>query len=77
MTRDLVDIIALIQSGVIPILPKKNPFVTNFTEFDPMKFTGNSFLFETIESYHIFEKMVRYLENVRYAGDKSTLMKNL
>ena len=61
-----LDIVALVKAGVTPILPKKNAFGSNFSEFDPMKFTGNAFLFESTESYHILEKLVRYLENVRY-----------
>ena len=72
-----LDMISLVQSGVTPILPKQNAFVSNFTECDPMKFTGNAFLFDTIEPYHIFEKIIRYLENIRYPGDKRTLSKNL
>lgn len=69
--------VGLVQAGVTPILPKKNAFGSNFSEFDPMKFTGNAFLFESTESYHILEKLVRYLENVRYPGDRRTLLKNL
>ncbi|MBP6981302.1 hypothetical protein KBB25_00790 [Candidatus Gracilibacteria bacterium] len=72
-----LDIVALVKAGVTPILPKKNAFGSNFSEFDPMKFTGNAFLFESTESYHILEKLVRYLENVRYPGDRRTLLKNL
>ena len=72
-----LDIVGLVKGGVTPILPKKNAFGSNFSEFDPMKFTGNAFLFETLESYHILEKLVRYLENVRYPWDRRTLLKNL
>jgi hypothetical protein len=69
--------ISLVQATVVPILPIKNNFATNFSEFDPMKFSGNAFLFEQTDIYHIFEKLIRFLENIRYAGDRRTLMENL
>ena len=72
-----LDMVALVQSGVVPILPVESAFSTLFTEFDPMRFVGNAFLFATVDKYLIFEKLVRYLENIRYAGDKRTLMTNL
>ncbi len=72
-----LDILALVHALVVPILPLENAFSPNFLEFDPMKFTGNAFLFEKTDIYHIFEKLIRYLENIRYSGDKRTLMENL
>jgi hypothetical protein len=48
-----------------------------FTEFNPMKFEGNSFLFESADKYQIFASIVRYLENVKYPGDKRTLLQNI
>jgi hypothetical protein len=42
-----------------------------------MKFEGNAFLFATADKYLIFEKLIRYLENIRYAGDKRTLLGNV
>ncbi len=72
-----LDVLSLVHSLVVPILPVENDFSPNFSEFDPMKFTGNAFLYEKTDIYHIFEKLIRYLENIRYAGDKRTLMENL
>jgi len=42
-----------------------------------MKFDGNAFLFEKVDEYQMFAALVRYLENVRYPGDKRTLLKNV
>ncbi len=72
-----IDIVTLVQLGVVPILPIENAFPKIFSEFDPMKFEGNAFLYSSVNKYLIFEKLIRYLENVRYAGDKRTLLNNL
>lgn len=77
LKSNYVDIVALVKSWVVPILPQENLFASNFTEFDPMKFMGNAFLYEKETSYHIFEKLIRYLENVRYSWDKRTLLSNI
>jgi hypothetical protein len=42
-----------------------------------MKFEGNSFLFDHVDKYQVFAALVRYLENVKYPGDKRTLLKNV
>jgi hypothetical protein len=42
-----------------------------------MKFEGNAFLFATADKYLILEKLIRYLENIRYAGDRRTLINNV
>lgn len=72
-----IDIVALIQWGVVPIIPIENAFPKIFSEFDPMRFEGNAFLYSSINKYLIFEKLIRYLENIRYPWDKRTLLDNL
>lgn len=67
----------LFQQGVVPIVPKENPHKKLFSEFNPMKFEGNAFVFEHADEYQMFASLVRYLENVRYPGDKRTLLKNV
>ena len=74
---ETLDVVSLIQSGVVPIISAQNAFSKTFSEFDPMKFEGNAFLFKEVEKYQIFEKLIRYLENIRYAGDKRTLLQNV
>ncbi len=72
-----IDMVALVQAWVVPIIPIENSFPKVFLEFDPMKFEGNAFLYKSVNKYLIFEKLIRYLENIRYTGDKRTLLNNL
>ncbi len=72
-----IDIVPLVQSGVVPIIPLENAFPKIFSEFDPMRFEGNAFLYASVNKFLIFEKLIRYLENIRYAWDKRTLLNNL
>lgn len=67
----------LMKNGVVPIIPAENPFTKSLIEFNPMKFEGNAFLFEKVDQYQIFAALVRYLENIRYPGDKRILLKNI
>ena len=67
----------LLKNQVVPIIPLEEDVKKNFSEFNPMKFEGNAFLFEQKTKYHVFEKLVRYVENIRYAGDKRTLLQNI
>ena len=71
---DSVPVTALIQNAVVPIVPTWDK---RFSDFNPMKFEGNAFLFEKADEYQMFASLIRYLENVRYSGDKRTLLKNV
>ena len=73
----LVPLEELITSVVVPIWPREWAHEKNLSEFNPMKFEGNAFLFEKNDKYQIFAALVRYIENVKYPGDKRTLLKNL
>ena len=42
-----------------------------------MKFLGNAFIFETADQFQMLEKLIRALENMRYAGDKRMLLDNV
>jgi hypothetical protein len=42
-----------------------------------MKFEGNAFIFDSINEFQMFEKLIRALENMRYAGDKRMLLANV
>lgn len=72
-----INLVQLTKLSVVSILPKSHPLIASFSEFDPMKFEGNAFIYESLNPYLIFEKLIRYLENIRYAGDKRTLMTNV
>ena len=72
-----LDLVNLVKHSVVPILPQDHALIQSFREFDPMKFEGNAFIFSSVNSYLIFEKLIRYLENIRYPGDKRTLLNNV
>ncbi len=72
-----IDLVNLMKHYVIPIIVKDHPLSMSLSEFEPMKFQGNAFIYESMNPYLIFEKLVRYLENVRYMGDKRILLNNV
>ena len=65
----------LAQYRVVPVIPISSN--KSFLEFDPMKFEGNAFLFGEVNQFQMFEKLIRALENMRYAGDKRMLLQNV
>lgn len=48
-----------------------------FRDFNPMKFEGNAFIYTSQNSFGVFESIVRALENMKYPGDRHTLLKNV
>ena len=72
---DAIPLAELAQHRVVPVIPVSGSKL--FAEFDPMKFEGNAFLFEKVNQFQIFEKLIRALENMRYAGDKRMLLANV
>lgn len=70
-------ILELSKKRIVPIVPKMDEYADVFSEFDPMKFTGNAFIFQTVNQFQMFEKLIRALENMRYAGDKRMLLENV
>lgn len=64
-----------LEQFVTPIFPQNTDW--DLAEFDPMKFSGNAFLFSKNNKFLIFEKICRMLENMNYAGDRRVLLKNL
>ncbi len=72
---DSVPFIDLAKHRVVPVIPVSDNKI--FSEFDPMKFTGNAFLFESVNQFQMFASLIRALENMRYAGDKRILLANV
>lgn len=72
-----VSIMDMMRAWVVPILPKENHLSVSLHEFDPMHFEGNSFLFVKMNPYAIFEKIISYLENIKFPEDKRILLKNV
>jgi hypothetical protein len=72
-----VELMQWCQKGIVPILPEKNIYTGILTPFNPMKFEGNSFLYQSENPYCIFERFVAYTENIRFPEDKRVLLKNV
>ncbi len=66
----------LLHNWVVPILPSESA-PKKLSEFNPMKFEWNSFLFEEVNEFQMFASLIRFLENIRYPGDKRTLLNNV
>lgn len=71
------DLLDMMHKGVAPIIPSYHAYGPDVSDFNPMKFIGNAFLFKDPHPILMLEQICRYLENIRYPGDRSTLLKNL
>lgn len=69
-------ITACILAGIVPIVPKNTPFKNMFSQFNPMEFTGNSYIYEGGQ-YQIFASTVALLENMKFPADREILLKNV
>lgn len=72
---EMIPMQTLSQQRVVPVIPMSTNRV--FSEFDPMKFEWNAFIFEKVNQFQMLEKLIRALENMRYAGDKRMLLQNV
>lgn len=72
-----VDIVKFMKAGVVPVTSDRNVFAGVFKDFNPMKFEGNGFFFKSNNPYCIFEKVVSYLENVKFPEDRRILLKHV
>ncbi len=72
---EMIPMQKLSKHSVVPVIPMSTNRV--FSEFDPMKFEWNAFMFEKVDQFQMFEKLIRALENMRYAGDKRMLLQNV
>ncbi len=74
---DTIPLEILCKNHVIPVVPWELQYKNVFMEFDPMRFEWNAFIFEKKNQFQMFEKLIRAIENMRYAGDKRTLLQNV
>ncbi|MDD2516000.1 MAG: hypothetical protein PHF46_04235 [Candidatus Gracilibacteria bacterium] len=74
---DEVDIMKYMKNGIVPIMPEQNTFTGIIKPFNPMMFEGNAFLFKKDGCYNIFERIVAYLENIKFPEDRRILIKNV
>lgn len=67
---------ACILAGIVPIVPKNTPFKNMFSQFNPMEFTGNSYIYEGGQ-YQIFASTIALLENMKFPADREILLQNV
>lgn len=72
-----LDLVEAMSCGVTPVVPAKNTFSGMLTQFDPMRFEGNSFHFNDVDPFLMFAASVAYLENAKFPEDKRILLKNV
>lgn len=72
-----IDVGKCMKAGIVPIMPEQNVFSGILKEFNPMKFEGNGFFWKKDNGYCMFEKIVSYLENIKFPEDKRVLLKNV
>ncbi|MDD2892266.1 MAG: hypothetical protein PHQ95_04850 [Candidatus Gracilibacteria bacterium] len=75
--HDGVDVIQYMKAGITPIMPEQNVFSGMLREFNPMKFEGNGFFWNSDNPYCIFQKIVAYTENIKFPEDRRVLLKNI
>jgi hypothetical protein len=74
---DWIDVVKFMGAWIVPIMPSENTYTWLIKDFNPMRFEWNWFLFKSSTKYCIFEKIVSYLENIKFPEDKRTLLKNV
>lgn len=74
---DEINVMEYMKAGVVPVLPQENIFTGIIKPFNPMVFEGNGFLYARQNPYCIFERVIAFLENVRFPEDKRILYKNV
>lgn len=72
-----VDVVKYMQSWIVPIMPDNNTYSWILNWFDPMKFEWNWFFWKKNSQFCIFEKVVSYLENIKFPEDRRILIKNV
>lgn len=72
-----IDVIECMKMGIVPIMPERNVFSGMLREFNPMKFEGNGFFWNSDSPYCMFQKVVAYTENAKFPEDRRVLLKNI
>ncbi len=72
-----VDVVKYMWAWIVPIMPEENTFSWILKDFDLMKFEWNWFFYKKDNKYCIFEKVITYLENIKFPEDKRVLLKNV
>jgi hypothetical protein len=72
-----IDIIQCMKAWIAPIMPEQNVFSWMLHEFNPMKFEGNGFFWNSDNPYCMFQKIIAYTENIKFPEDRRVLLKNI
>jgi len=74
--NDSIPLSLLCKNGVVPVIPDQ---IENslWSEFNPMKFEWNAFIFSELNEFRMFASLIRAIENMRYPGDKRMLLQNV
>lgn len=75
-TSDL-DVMKLLSHGIVPVMPEDNNFASILKQFNPIAFSGNSFLYGKKDKFAIFASVVGLLENMKFPADHKMLLKNV
>lgn len=67
---------SVIGAGLVPIMSLQTA-PKNFTEFDPQLETGNAFLYDENNRWHLFATLIRARENHKFVYDWHQLKKAL
>ncbi len=74
---DGVDVVKYMSAWIVPIMPVENTYSWIIKEFNPMRFEWNWFLWKNSSAFCIFEKIISYIENIKFPEDKRVLLKNV
>ena len=72
-----VDVVKYMWAWIVPIMPEKNTFSWILKDFNPMRFEWNGFFYRKDSAFCMFEKVVSYIENIKFPEDRRVLMKNV
>lgn len=75
-TSDM-DVMKLLSHGIVPVMPADNNYASILKQFNPMAFSGNSFLYGKKDKFSIFASVVGLLENMKFPADHKMLLKNV
>ncbi len=74
---DWVDVVQYMTVWIVPIMPENNTFTWILKDFNPMKFEWNWFFWKKDSPFCMFEKVISFLENIKFPEDKRVLLKNV
>ena len=74
---DVENFATFIEKWVTPLLSKDCNVASLLQPYNPMKSSGNAFLYDSVNIWNLFACVVRYLENYRFPYDNKVLVQNV